>query len=209
MYVTICKQMLTLASAIWTCAMANIVPLSGFPTASEIMENLENEKSIFQTWKNNGIWKNDARVMENHGKIMEFDSGKALGTLIICPAFRGVYRGVWPWEGSKHSAFEHWKKWKLKINLSETNKVVLKHLPNCQSFQGCQGSIPKVVLEVHPNKVCRHLVDIGAATYLQKKKLTSLGSKGQTSSWSHWTFIFWEISRFTQEMSCPFCNESN
>ena len=26
-------------------------------------------------------WKNDARVMENHGKIMEFDSGKALGTL--------------------------------------------------------------------------------------------------------------------------------
>ncbi len=26
-------------------------------------------------------WKNDARVMENHGKIMEFDSAKALGTL--------------------------------------------------------------------------------------------------------------------------------
>ena len=26
-------------------------------------------------------WKNDARVMENHGKIMEFDFGKALGTL--------------------------------------------------------------------------------------------------------------------------------
>ncbi len=28
-------------------------------------------------------WKNNARVMENHGKIMEFDSGKALGTLCI------------------------------------------------------------------------------------------------------------------------------
>ncbi len=28
-------------------------------------------------------WKNDARVMENHGKIMEFDSGKALGTLLF------------------------------------------------------------------------------------------------------------------------------
>ena len=28
-----------------------------------------------------GSWKNDARVMENQGKIMEFDSGKALGTL--------------------------------------------------------------------------------------------------------------------------------
>ena len=27
-------------------------------------------------------WKNDAKVMENHGKIMEFYSGKALGTLI-------------------------------------------------------------------------------------------------------------------------------
>ncbi len=27
-------------------------------------------------------WKNDARVMENHGKIMEFDSGKSLGTLL-------------------------------------------------------------------------------------------------------------------------------
>ncbi len=26
-------------------------------------------------------WKNDARVMENHRKIMEFDYGKALGTL--------------------------------------------------------------------------------------------------------------------------------
>ena len=26
-------------------------------------------------------WKNDERVMGNHGKIMEFDSGKALGTL--------------------------------------------------------------------------------------------------------------------------------
>ncbi len=26
-------------------------------------------------------WNNDARVLRNHGKIMEFDSGKALGTL--------------------------------------------------------------------------------------------------------------------------------
>ncbi len=26
-------------------------------------------------------WKNDARVMENHGKFMEFDSAKVLGTL--------------------------------------------------------------------------------------------------------------------------------
>ncbi len=25
-------------------------------------------------------WKNDERVMENHGNIMEFDSGKSLGT---------------------------------------------------------------------------------------------------------------------------------
>ncbi len=27
-------------------------------------------------------WKNDERVMESHGKIMEFDSGKALGALV-------------------------------------------------------------------------------------------------------------------------------
>ena len=27
-------------------------------------------------------WKNDERVMENHGKIMEFDAGKLLGTLL-------------------------------------------------------------------------------------------------------------------------------
>ena len=26
-------------------------------------------------------WKNDAKVMENHGKIMEFDPVKSLGTL--------------------------------------------------------------------------------------------------------------------------------
>ena len=30
-------------------------------------------------------WKNVERVMENHGKIMEFDSGKPLGTLVcVC-----------------------------------------------------------------------------------------------------------------------------
>ncbi len=28
-------------------------------------------------------WKNDARVMENQGKIMDFDFGKALGTLFL------------------------------------------------------------------------------------------------------------------------------
>ncbi len=28
---------------------------SGFPAAWKIMENLENGKSIFQTWKNRGI----------------------------------------------------------------------------------------------------------------------------------------------------------
>ncbi len=33
-------------------------------------------------------WKNDARVMENHGEIMEFDSGKALGTLKYGPHLR-------------------------------------------------------------------------------------------------------------------------
>ena len=27
---------------------------------------------------------NDTRVMENHGKIMEFNSGKVLGTLKYC-----------------------------------------------------------------------------------------------------------------------------
>ena len=27
-------------------------------------------------------WKNHNRIMENHGEIMEFDSGKLLGTLI-------------------------------------------------------------------------------------------------------------------------------
>ncbi len=31
-------------------------------------------------------WKNDARVIENHGKIMEFDSRKALGTLFLLEA---------------------------------------------------------------------------------------------------------------------------
>ena len=52
--------------------------ISGFPTAWKIMENLENEKCIFQTWKNHGIWKK-AKIMEkswnfkisiwkNHGK---------------------------------------------------------------------------------------------------------------------------------------------
>ena len=56
------------------------------------MENLENEKRIFQTWKNHGIWKKKAKIMEfwhvDHGKIMweswkimEFDSGTALETL--------------------------------------------------------------------------------------------------------------------------------
>ncbi len=34
-------------------------------------------ENVFSCWS----WKNDARVLENHGKIMEFDSGKALGTL--------------------------------------------------------------------------------------------------------------------------------
>ena len=29
--------------------------LSGFPTPWKIMENLENEKCVFQTWKNHGI----------------------------------------------------------------------------------------------------------------------------------------------------------
>ncbi len=33
-------------------------------------------------------WKNYARVMENHGKMMEFDSGKALGTLIAINSLR-------------------------------------------------------------------------------------------------------------------------
>ncbi len=28
---------------------------TGFPTAWKIMENLENEKCFFQTWKNHGI----------------------------------------------------------------------------------------------------------------------------------------------------------
>ncbi len=37
-------------------------------------------------------WKNHARVMENHGKIMEFDSGKALGTLIVLACNWGVRR---------------------------------------------------------------------------------------------------------------------
>ena len=32
------------------------------------MENLENEKRIFQIWKNHGIYKKG----QNHGKIMEF-----------------------------------------------------------------------------------------------------------------------------------------
>ena len=42
------------------------------------MENLENEKvNVFARRS----WRNDERVMENHGKIMEYDSGKALGTL--------------------------------------------------------------------------------------------------------------------------------
>ncbi len=40
----------------------------GFPASWKIMENLENEKSIFQTWKNHGFWKKG----QNHGKIMEF-----------------------------------------------------------------------------------------------------------------------------------------
>ncbi len=38
--------------------------------AWKIMENLENEKSIFQTWKNHGIWKRG----QNHGKVMEFQN---------------------------------------------------------------------------------------------------------------------------------------
>ncbi len=38
-------------------------------------------------------WKNDARIMENHGKIMEFDSGKALGTLSVVNSYRPVARG--------------------------------------------------------------------------------------------------------------------
>ena len=42
----------------------------GFPAAWKIMENLENENSIFQTWKNHGIWKK----AQNHGKIMEFQN---------------------------------------------------------------------------------------------------------------------------------------
>ena len=35
-----------------------------------IMENLENEKSIFQTWKNRGIWKK-AKIMELQNASME------------------------------------------------------------------------------------------------------------------------------------------
>ncbi len=51
------------------------------------LEKSWNLKKRPTSWKNHVIvvacrsWKNDARVMENHGKIMEFDSGKALGTL--------------------------------------------------------------------------------------------------------------------------------
>ena len=33
-------------------------------------------------------WKNDVKVMENHGKITEFDSGKVLGTLLLV-SYRG------------------------------------------------------------------------------------------------------------------------
>ena len=36
----------------------------GFPASWKIMENLENEKCIFQTWKNHGIWKKKAKIME-------------------------------------------------------------------------------------------------------------------------------------------------
>ncbi len=35
--------------------------------AWKIMENLENEKSIFQTWKNHGIWKKGPKSWKNHG----------------------------------------------------------------------------------------------------------------------------------------------
>ena len=44
--------------------------IAGFPASWKIMENLENEKSIFQTWKNHGILKKKP----NHGKIMEFEN---------------------------------------------------------------------------------------------------------------------------------------
>ncbi len=45
---------------------------TGFPTAWKIMENLENEKCIFQTWKNHGIWfqesvGNPAEIVVNCG----------------------------------------------------------------------------------------------------------------------------------------------
>ncbi len=36
---------------------------TGFPASWKIIENLENEKSVFQTWKNHGIWKK-AKIME-------------------------------------------------------------------------------------------------------------------------------------------------
>ncbi len=48
------------------------------------MENLENEKNIFQTFfhfPDNG--KKHERIMDNHGKIMEFDYRKPLGTLKV------------------------------------------------------------------------------------------------------------------------------
>ncbi len=46
------------------------VPSPNFNTVPNGLENLENEKCIFQTWKDHGILKKG----QNHGKIMEFQN---------------------------------------------------------------------------------------------------------------------------------------
>ncbi len=46
---------LTLPELIFSISTHELNQKAGFPAAWKIMENLENEKSIFQTWKNHGI----------------------------------------------------------------------------------------------------------------------------------------------------------
>ena len=50
------------------------------PTLKKVKCYITNCNSFFWPWRS---WKNHERIMENHGKIMEFESGKLLGTLTI------------------------------------------------------------------------------------------------------------------------------
>ncbi len=108
-------------------------------------------------------WKNDASFMENHGKIMEFDSGKALGTLFksqqLCRSLSLIVQGCTYFFGRNVRIYRVGRALLFLMPLSYSGTSVLFHslltelLVAIRNPTGCTSSGSCIVISINNNAV--------------------------------------------------------